>query len=115
MRDYDLLDRVILGLDDALRAVSGTAVSARRPYPAEGVDAPAMTEHDRHLAVGLMRVDHAGEIAAQALYRGQQWVGRSDSVRGAMRRAAEEESDHLAWCERRLIELGGRPSLLNPI
>lgn len=116
MRDFDVLDRVILGLDEVLRTVCGTTTAvAERPYPAEGVDTPALGEPDRHLAAGLMRVDHAGEIAAQALYRGQEWVGRSESVRSAMRRAAAEESDHLAWCERRLMELGGRPSLLNPI
>jgi len=113
-RDFNLLDQVIMGLDHALKAACGAAAVPGRPYPAEGLDAAAMTERDRRLAAGLMRVDHAGEVAAQALYHGQEWIGRSESVREAMHRAATEEIDHLAWCERRLSELGARPSLLGP-
>ena len=114
MREFDLLDRVLIGLDDALRAASGAAARSARAYPAEGMDEAPLPEDARRHAAGLMRIDHSGEIAAQALYRGQEWVGRGDSVRDAMRRAADEENDHLAWCERRLTELGSRPSLLGP-
>ncbi|MBI2993398.1 MAG: 2-polyprenyl-3-methyl-6-methoxy-1,4-benzoquinone monooxygenase [Gammaproteobacteria bacterium] len=115
MRDFDQFDRLIMGLDDALKTAFRVTAAPDRPYPAEGLDAEALTERDRRHAAGLMRVDHAGEVAAQALYRGQEWIGRSESVRAAMRRAAAEENDHLAWCERRLAELDARPSLLGPV
>ena len=72
-------------------------------------------ETERRHVAGLMRVNHAGEVAAQGLYQGQAATARLDSVRAAMESAAEEENDHLAWCEQRLTELGSRPSILNPI
>ena len=72
-------------------------------------------EADRRHVAGLMRVNHAGEIAAQGLYQGQAATARLDEVRQSMEQAAEEENDHLAWCEERLSELGSRPSVLNPV
>lgn len=115
MREYDLLDRLLIGFDEALGAACGRPAVAERAYPAEGLECAGLSETERRHAAGLLRVDHAGEVAAQALYRAQGLVGRSDNVRDAMQRAAAEESDHLAWCERRLAELGGRTSLLNPV
>jgi ubiquinone biosynthesis monooxygenase Coq7 len=80
--------------------------------PAEG---PPLSDPERREAAALMRVNHAGEIAAQALYHGQALVARSEATRGMLLEAAREETDHLAWCETRLKELDSRPSLLNPL
>lgn len=113
-RDPDGLADVLVGqLDQALRTLTGRHRS-RRPAPgAELPDAPLETKAGRH-AAGLMRVNHTGEICAQALYQGQALTARDPQVRGALLAAAEEETDHLAWCEARLEALDSRPSLLNP-
>ncbi len=79
-----------------------------------GSNSPALDDDERQTSIRLMRVNHAGEVAAQALYQGQALTARLDDVRDEMRQAASEEVDHLAWCEDRLAELGGRPSLLTP-
>jgi ubiquinone biosynthesis monooxygenase Coq7 len=108
------LDLLLVEADRALRALAG-AVAPGRPSPA--VDAPQNplpAGQARH-AAGLMRVNHAGEIAAQALYQGQALTARNPAVRDTLRQAAAEEGDHLAWCAQRLGELGGRPSLLSPL
>ncbi|HEY4881932.1 MAG TPA: 2-polyprenyl-3-methyl-6-methoxy-1,4-benzoquinone monooxygenase [Steroidobacteraceae bacterium] len=108
----DVLDSVLRVADDALRTLFAPAHSARQPaLPADG---PLTGPEKRH-AAGLMRVNHAGEVAAQGLYRGQAALSRSPATREFMRHAASEEGDHLAWCEQRLQELGSRPSRLNPI
>jgi 3-demethoxyubiquinol 3-hydroxylase len=108
-----LADRVICELDGALRALTGQH-HAQRPNPAEGLaDADLEADAARH-AAGLMRVNHTGEICAQALYQGQAFTARDDAVRDSLRRAAAEETDHLVWCEARLAELGSGPSVLNP-
>jgi ubiquinone biosynthesis monooxygenase Coq7 len=109
----DMLDSVLKTADDALRTLFAPAQSARNPsLPA---DVPLTAAEKRH-AAGLMRVNHAGEIAAQGLYRGQAALARSgSSTRDFMQHAAAEETDHLAWCETRLTELGSGPSRLNPI
>jgi ubiquinone biosynthesis monooxygenase Coq7 len=109
----DMLDSVLRTADDALRTLFAPAHSARTlSLPADG---PLTAAEKRH-AAGLMRVNHAGEIAAQGLYRGQAALARSgSSIRDFMQRAAGEETDHLAWCETRLTELGAGPSRLNPI
>jgi len=106
------LDPLIAAADRALRAVFGPA-HASRPVP--GSPSPELGDAERREAAALMRVNHAGEIAAQALYHGQALVARSASTRELLLRAAREESDHLAWCESRLKELHSRPSLLNPL
>lgn len=113
-RRYSSLDRLIIGLDQMLGRAARPARVSGRPYPGAGLGESVMEETERRHAEGLMRVDHAGEIAAQALYHAQALVAREGAVRDAMHRAAEEEVDHLAWCERRLAELGGRTSLLGP-
>ena len=113
-RTLDTLDHLIIGLEAALGTALGAAAPAGRRFPGEDVDDGAMTMAERRHAAGLMRVNHAGEVAAQALYRSQGLVARGPSVRAAMDAAAREEGDHLAWCERRLSELDSRTSLLGP-
>ena len=112
-RTFSLADRLVRGLDRALRTVMAANVAAR-PYPADAVpEAPADPAARRH-AAGLMRVNHAGEIAAQALYQGQALTARDPYVRTILENAAREETDHLAWCEQRVRELDSRTSLLAP-
>jgi ubiquinone biosynthesis monooxygenase Coq7 len=108
-----LLDRLIGELDAALRTVAAPA-EAGRANPAAVTAEQAMSEAERDLAARLMRVNHAGEIAAQALYRGQALVARDPSLRGDLLRAAREEHDHLVWCRERVTELGQKVSLLTP-
>ena len=109
-----LLDRLILEIDRGLRTVAAANVPAR-PSPAgdspESVTDPAARRH----AAGLMRVNHAGEIAAQALYHGQALTASSERMRDSLLRAARDETDHLAWCEERVRELDSRVSLLAPV
>ena len=108
------LDRLIVSFDRGLRTVFGAAVSVR-PRPGEDLLeadlAPAAREH----AAALMRVNHVGEVCAQALYQGQALTARNSQAQAALERAADEETEHLAWTEKRLEELGGRKSLLNPL
>ncbi|MEW5864491.1 MAG: 2-polyprenyl-3-methyl-6-methoxy-1,4-benzoquinone monooxygenase [Pseudomonadota bacterium] len=107
-------DRLIVGLDRALRALAGVH-SARRPSPAEREPEAELDSAAREHAAALMRVNHAGEVCAQALYQGQALTARDPAKRAALERAAAEEEDHLAWSVDRIRELGGRPSLLNPL
>jgi ubiquinone biosynthesis monooxygenase Coq7 len=113
MESDRLLDPLIGALDRALRAVFAPAYS-ERPVPLSP-SATELSESERRHAAALMRVNHAGEVAAQALYHGQAFAARSGATHDLLERAAREESDHLAWCEVRLRELGSRPSLLNPL
>ena len=106
-------DAFLIAADEALRALAGVTL-ARRTSPGTGRKA-ALSEPERRLSAGLMRVNHTGEICAQALYSGQALVARSVRVRMALQGAAAEERDHLAWCRARLVELGSRPSLLDPL
>jgi 3-demethoxyubiquinol 3-hydroxylase len=113
MAATNVLDSVLNVADQTLRTLFSPSHSARAPLlPA---DSPALTAAEKRHAAGLMRVNHAGEIAAQGLYRGQAVLSRSRRTRELLQRAADEESDHLAWCESRLRELGARPSRLNPL
>jgi 3-demethoxyubiquinol 3-hydroxylase len=108
------VDRLIGEFDRALRAVAGVA-HATRPSPAEGISENEITDEDRRHAAALMRVNHVGEVCAQALYQGQALTARDAVARQALEQAAREEEDHLAWSAERIRELGGRPSLLNPL
>jgi ubiquinone biosynthesis monooxygenase Coq7 len=111
------LDRLLGAADRALRSLFAPA-HASRPIPAPAdatAGASELTESERHTAAALMRVNHAGEIAAQALYHGQALVARSEATRELLLAAARAETDHLAWCETRLSELQSRPSLLDPL
>ena len=107
------LDRLLELADAGLRGSFGRA-SGTRPTPGNPTASPVEPGHRRHSA-GLMRVNLAGEIAAQGLYHGQALTARAQETQAALRRAAAEEGDHLAWCQERLDELGSRTSLLNPI
>src|ERR1700676_1044135 len=112
-RRFGPIDRIFGQIDKAIKVLSAPRRPSR-PAPA-APQAEVLTEPQRTLSARLMRVNHSGEIAAQALYQGQALTARDAAVAGAMRRAASEEMDHLAWCEQRLRELNGRTSLLNPL
>lgn len=107
-------DRVLRALDGALRTLTDNVV-ATRTNPAAGVADSRLDSDDRAASVALMRINHAGEIAAQALYNGQAVLARSEATRAQLLEASREEQDHLAWCRGRLDELGARPSLLTPL
>ena len=111
---HSLADLAIAELDRALRTVSDSHPAAR-PSPAGRAPEAELSERERDHAAALMRVNHVGEVCAQALYQGQRLTARSQSNRDALRQAAIEEQDHLAWSAERIRELGGRPSLLNPL
>jgi ubiquinone biosynthesis monooxygenase Coq7 len=113
--DYTLGDRLALGLDQALRTVFGRPHTTERSNPAADIDDSDMSDKEREHVAGLMRVNHVGEVCAQALYQGQAATAKLDTVRQKMQRAAEEENDHLDWCETRLDELGSHKSYLNPL
>ena len=115
-RHLDLLDQLLATADRALRTVASTP-AATRPYPApaHGADAAELTLQQRAEAAALMRVDHVGEVCAQALYEAQALGTPDPRLREAFAEAAREETDHLAWTGRRIAELGGRTSLLNPL
>ncbi len=108
------VDTSILELDHALRALGG-ASQASRPIPEPVLGGRPLSEQERRHAAGLMRVNHVGEVCAQALYRAQALVTNDARLAGNLRNAAREENDHLAWTEARLTALDARPSLLNPL
>jgi 3-demethoxyubiquinol 3-hydroxylase len=108
------IDRLIGEFDRALRAVAGVA-QASRPSPAERLPENPVGEEERAHAAALMRVNHVGEVCAQALYQGQALTARDPATRQALDGAAREEEDHLAWSAERIRELNGRLSLLNPL
>jgi len=112
MRTRDWLDSVLSVADETLRTLFAPAQSARSLQLPP--DTPLTDPEKRHIA-GLMRVNHAGEVAAQGLYRGHALFSRSERTREFLQRTAREEGDHLAWCEQRLAELGSHPSRLNPL
>jgi ubiquinone biosynthesis monooxygenase Coq7 len=113
-RRLDLLDRVLLEAQRALGTSLGNA-HAERANPAAAEADLVLDDHDRRHAAGLMRVNHTGEVCAQALYVGQAAVARDPATRAQLLAAAQEETDHLAWCADRLQELDSRPSLFNPL
>jgi 3-demethoxyubiquinol 3-hydroxylase len=120
MQSESPLDTLISAADRALRAVFAPARASRpmpepKPVPAPPEAQATPTQAEKRDSAALMRVNHAGEIAAQALYHGQALVARSAATRALLLKAAHEETDHLAWCETRLKELDSRPSLLNPL
>jgi ubiquinone biosynthesis monooxygenase Coq7 len=113
-RNYSRIDRLIASMDEALRISTGEAPEPFRENPAAEIDAIELSEEDRRHVAGLMRINHTGEICAQALYAGQAATAHDDATREAMQLAADEEIDHLSWCEDRLKELDSHPSVLNP-
>ncbi len=114
-RHYSAMDRLIISFDDALRLTTGQAHEAKRENPAGSIPEVMMDEKHRQHSAGLMRINHAGEICAQALYAGQAATARNPEVQAEMQQAADEEIDHLSWCKDRLDELESRPSLLAPL
>ena len=110
-----LIDRFIIEFDTALRSVVGGA-HAHRPTPSSDIQSTALLDvKEREHAAGLMRVNHVGEVCAQALYQSQKLVARNPEIRQMLDHSGQEEMDHLAWCETRLQELGSHTSYLNPI
>jgi len=108
------IDRLIVAFDNGLRTLMAPARSAR-PHPDATIDDGDLDAAQRILSAALMRVNHTGEICAQALYQGQALTARNPSARAALEQAAAEETDHLAWTEQRIAELGSRVSVLNPL
>jgi len=113
MRPLPSLDELIVAFDRGLRTVFAPAQSLRAT-PGENLPEAELTDEQRRLSASLMRVNHTGEICAQALYQGQALTARDTRAKAALEQAAREETEHLAWTERRIEELGGRKSLLNP-
>lgn len=114
-RQLSILDQFITQIDHGLRTVLADAPAPERVSPASDQKDAELSSKDRDHAIGLMRVNHTGEVCAQALYQGQALTAKLPGVREQMREAAVEEVDHLAWCEDRIKDLGGRTSLLNPL
>lgn len=114
LRQYSPLDRLIIEAQRALTTTAGRSIAERR-NPGDSETESAMDDGARRHAAGLMRINHTGEVCAQALYVGQAAVARDEATRSQLLAAAQEETDHLAWCAERLEELHSRPSLLNPL
>lgn len=114
--EHTPLDRLIMGVDTALRTIWGDHTASRPcPRPPSGTEQAVLSEADKREAAALMRVNHVGEVCAQALYASQSLGTRDPALRAQFEAAAREETDHLAWTEQRLRELGGRTSVLNPL
>lgn len=114
-RHYTPVDKLFMQVSYALRTLLPFSGSPYRVTPAKTIEESAMTEQETKHIAGLMRINHTGEVCAQALYQGQALTAKLPEVRETMEKAAEEEIDHLAWCEQRVRELGQRPSILNPL
>ena len=114
VRTLTPLDRLLAGCERALEAIAGLP-QAQRPSPAAGIGEAELDDAERRHAAGLMRINHTGEVCAQALYFGQAALARNADNRDHLLHAAAEETDHLAWCTQRLQQLDSRPSLLNPL
>jgi ubiquinone biosynthesis monooxygenase Coq7 len=109
-----MIDRLIPEVDKVLRTLFAPAPTSR-PMPGEDLPEANLSEAEKRHAAALMRINHCGEICAQALYQGQALTSRQPEVKRALARAAQEETEHLNWTERRIAELGGRKSMLNPL
>lgn len=114
-RNPTFSDRLVAQADNALKTLTPGTVKARKPSPGNTHSAPALKDEARRHLSGLMRINHTGEVCAQGLYQGQALTARLHQIREQMEAAADEELDHLVWCESRLEELGSRTSLLNPL
>lgn len=115
-RKLSPMDTWVAIADNVLKAVAGGSSPGARVSPAHDVKpADSLSPNEQQHIAGLMRVNHCGEVCAQALYKGQAFTAKSDAVRDSMRQAASEEEDHLHWCEQRLAELDSQPSYLNPL
>jgi ubiquinone biosynthesis monooxygenase Coq7 len=115
MRHLNLIDSFITECDKTLKTLFGKPEVSDRFVPGAGLVEPNLSEIQKKESMRLMRINHAGEVSAQALYQGQALTAKLPEVRASMDQAAREESDHLAWCERRVHQLGGRTSIFNPL
>ncbi len=113
-RHYNTADQILIGIDQALRTLFGRPQVTERPNPSLNIEEPELSEVERNETARLIRINHTGEVCAQALYQGQALTAKLPEIRAKMERAAHEENDHLNWCEKRLQELDDRKSLLNP-
>ena len=113
-RNFSPADQLVINLDQALRTLFGKPLLTERKNPGDAIADCELSEQEKDHTARLMRINHTGEVCAQALYQGQALTARTDKVRTSMARSAAEENDHLDWCESRVKELGGRLSLLNP-
>ena len=111
----NLIDLLINEVDKGLKYSTQNYQTESRPYPADKIEQDSLNEFEKNHSAGLMRVNHSGEVCAQALYRGQALTAKLVDTRAKMEQAASEELDHLSWCNKRLEELNNKPSLLNPI
>lgn len=115
-RHYSPIDQFMMQIDNGLRTVFGKPLVTERPDPQDSVTVKQkLSATEKTFSARLMRINHAGEVAAQGLYQGQALTAKLPNVRDKMQRAAEEENDHLAWCERRIKELGSHTSYFNPL
>ena len=115
MKHYSFIDRLIIKADSMLRTVSGTSPAGRRQHPAADIPEADLSTQEKEKAARLMRVNHAGEIAAQGLYHGQALFACRQETREHLLHSAHQEAEHLYWCEQRIAQLGGRTSLLAPL
>jgi len=114
-RQYSFIDQVIMNFNIALQTAAGAHAASTRVSPALQItESAALSSAERQHAVNLMRINHVGEVCAQALYQGQALTAKSSAIKAELENAAQEEQDHLVWCEQRITELGGRVSYLNP-
>ena len=109
------IDKLITEIDNGLKFSTHNYQKENRQYPAKDIAEDSLNEIDRSISASLMRINHAGEVSAQGLYRGQALTARLNGTREKMDEAAQEELDHLAWCNKRLEELNEKPSILNPL
>jgi ubiquinone biosynthesis monooxygenase Coq7 len=112
-RHYTLFDRLCLGIDQAVRTLSNTAKNTGKVNPGKKIKAHSLTDQQRQQSAALMRVNHAGEVCAQALYHGQSVASRTNEIQEKLHQAVLEEGDHLSWCQQRLDELDSHASYLN--
>jgi 3-demethoxyubiquinol 3-hydroxylase len=114
-RNYSPFDKLVISMDNAVRTVFGKPKITERDNPAKETPDNTLSDKEKRLSARLMRINHTGEVCAQALYQGQAMTAKLPAVRESMERAAMEENDHLDWCEKRLDELGDHKSVLNPL
>ena len=115
MRRYNNFDQLAMNADTALRTLFGAPVTSDREYPAADISDAEFSADEKKRISSLMRINHSGEVSAQALYQGQALTCRNDAIREKLNQAAIEENDHLSWTKNRIDELGGHTSLLNPL
>lgn len=115
IRHFSFFDRLCINVDQTLRTLTHHPLTTERTNPADIINEPSLSQTVKRHSAGLMRINHTGEVCAQALYQGQSITARSTILKEKMRQAAKEENDHLAWCKQRLHELNSHSSTLNPL